>query len=161
MFPRPIDVYLNDHLAGATLGSDLAEHIRDANEGTPLGEVMASVCAEIDSDRETLLGLMERMEVAKNPVKQAGAWVAEKAARVKFGGLGAGERELGTFLALESLSLGIEGKADLWRALREVAGEHPPVAALDLDGLIARAETQRATVERERTAAAVRTLTAT
>jgi hypothetical protein len=38
MADRAMDVYLNDHLAGATLGSNLAEQIRDRHEGTPLGD---------------------------------------------------------------------------------------------------------------------------
>ena len=37
MADKAMDVYLNDHLAGAMLGSDLAEQLRDENEGTPLG----------------------------------------------------------------------------------------------------------------------------
>jgi len=155
---RPIDSYLNDHLAGATLGCDLAEHIRSMNEGTPLGEVMASVAAEIEKDRDTLRQLMQRLEISENRVKRAGGWVAEKVSRVKFSGLSSGEPELGTFMALEGLSLGIEGKADLWRALAQVTDEFAPVAALDLDELIARAESQRSVVERERMACARRAL---
>ena len=46
-----MDVYLNDHLAGATLGSDLAQHIRDQNEGSPLGDVMGSIAPQIEEDR--------------------------------------------------------------------------------------------------------------
>ena len=41
MADKAIDVYLNDHLAGAVLGSNLAEQIRSQNKGTALGELMA------------------------------------------------------------------------------------------------------------------------
>ena len=37
-----MEVYLNDHLAGAMLGSDLAEQILERSEGTPFGDVMLS-----------------------------------------------------------------------------------------------------------------------
>src|SRR4051794_23980219 len=107
---RAMDVYLNDHLAGAMLGSDLAGQIRDRHEGEPLGAVMEAVAREIEEDRETLLELMERMGVGRNPLKQATGWLAEKASRVKFSGVVSGEPEHGAFLALESLSLGVEGK---------------------------------------------------
>ncbi len=40
MADRAMDVYLNDHLARARLGSNLAEQIRDRHEGTSLGDVM-------------------------------------------------------------------------------------------------------------------------
>jgi len=110
MADKPMDVYLNDHLAGAMLGSDLAEQIEEQNTGTPLGDVMARVAAEIEQDRQTLIDLMEAMDTSKNPVKQVTGWVAEKASRTKFSGLTSGEPELGTFMALEAMSLGVEGK---------------------------------------------------
>src|SRR6202022_1518283 len=101
------DVYLNDHLAGAALGTDLAEQIRKRHEDTPLGELMRSITAQIEEDRQALVDLMERMDVAQNPIKQAAGWVAEKASRVKFSGASSGEPDHGAFMALESLSLGI------------------------------------------------------
>ncbi len=70
MADKPMDVYLNDHLGGAMLGSDLAEQIRDQSEGTALGDVMTEIAAEIEEDRETLVELMEAMDVSRNPVKQ-------------------------------------------------------------------------------------------
>ena len=125
MADKPMDVYLNDHLAGSMLGSDLAEQIQKETEGSPLGEVMSSIAAQIDEDRQSLIDLMERMGTSKNPVKQATTWLAEKASRTKFSGLTSGEDELGTFMALETLTLGVEGKASLWRALIAVADRYP------------------------------------
>jgi hypothetical protein len=51
MADKAMDVYLNDHLAGATLGSELAEQIRNRHEGTPLGEVMRSIAPQVEEDR--------------------------------------------------------------------------------------------------------------
>jgi hypothetical protein len=96
---------------------------------------------------------MTRMDTSKNPVKQAGAWVTEKASRVKFGGLTSGGPELGTFMAVESLALGVLGKLSLWRALEQVADKHPAIASVNLDELIDRAQTQYDLLEPERLAA--------
>ena len=148
-----MDVYLNDHLAGAVLGSALAEQLREENEGTPLGNVMASIAAQIEEDRETLVGLMERMGISKNPVKQATTWLAEKATRPKFGGLTSGEPEVGTFMGLENLRLGVEGKVSLWKILNEVSDQYGPLESLNLEHLIERADAQRDALERERIAA--------
>jgi hypothetical protein len=60
MADKAMDVYLNDHLAGAMLGSNLAEQIRSRNRGTPLGELMGSLAPQIEEDRQTLIGLMRR-----------------------------------------------------------------------------------------------------
>jgi hypothetical protein len=151
MADRAIDTYLNDHLGGAMLGTELANQIQEQTEGTPLSEVMTPLAGEIEEDRKTLVKLMEQMGTPRNPVKRVTGWVAEKASRVKFGGL-AGEPQYGTFMALESLRLGVVGKGCMWKVLKEVADRYPPLAATDLDGLFDRAERQQTTIERERIA---------
>jgi hypothetical protein len=158
MADNAMNVYLNDHLAGAMLGSALAEQIRDRHEGTPLGEVMRSIATQVEEDRQTLLDLMERMGTSKSPVKQATGWVAEKASRAKFSGVVSREREHGAFMALESLTLGVEGKTSMWKVLREVASQYPALASTNLNELIDRAEAQHTTLESERLAAGARAL---
>ena len=153
MAEKPLNVYLNDHLGGAMLGSDLAAQIRDQNEGTPLGELMTRLADEIEEDRQTLLDLMEALDVSRNPVKQATGWVAEKASRVKFSGATSGEPDHGTFMALESLRLGVAGKRCMWIALQQVRGDYPELANTDLERLIERASSQEGDLERERIAA--------
>ena len=158
MADSAIDVYLNDHLAGAMLGRDLAEQIGARNRGTALGELMESLAPQIEQDRQTLIELMRQLESSRNPVKQATAWITEKASRAKFSGITSGEPELGTFMALESLALGVRGKAYLWKALKQIADQHPPIASMNLDGLIDRARAQEDALERERLAAGTRAL---
>ena len=145
-----IHTYLNDHLAGAMFGSDLAEQIRTRSEGSPLGEVMASIAPQIEADRQTLIALMEKLGVSQSAVKQATTWMAEKASRIKFGDLSAGESGLGIFMALETLALGVQGKLALWLMLKEIADEYPPIQPAELDRLIERAENQHELLERER-----------
>lgn len=158
MADKPMDVYLNDHLAGAMLGSDLAEQLKESNEGTPLGDLMATLAPKIEADRQTLIDLIDRMGTSKNPVKQATTWLAEKASRAKFSGATSGEAELGTFMAVETLTLGVEGKASLWKALKEVKDKYGPLQSMNLDGLIESAQAQHDALEGERIAAAARAL---
>jgi hypothetical protein len=160
MAHKAMDVYLNDHLGGAAMGVSLVGQIVDHAEGTPLADAMTRLQAEIEADRDTLVELAERMGVTRNPVKQATGWLAEAASRVKFSGLTSGEPEYGIFMALESLTLGVHGKVCLWRALREVRDQHPALAAVDLDELLARADEQHATLDAERLAAGRRALRA-
>lgn len=159
MADNAINVYLNDHLAGAMLGSDLAEQIRSRNQDTPLGALMESLAPQIEEDRQTLIGLMQRMDTSKNPAKQAGAWVTGKVSRAKFGGLSSGQPQLGTFMAVESLALGVLGKLSLWRALAQVADQHPAIGSVDLHELTERAQRQYDLLEHERLAASRRALT--
>jgi hypothetical protein len=112
------------------------------------------VVQEIEQDRQALVDLMERMGTTANPVKRATGWVAEKASRVKFAGIMSGEPDHGAFMALESLTLGVEGKAAMWRALKEVASDHAPLRETNLDELLTRAGAQKTALEGERLAAA-------
>lgn len=155
-----LGTYLNDHLAGATLGLDHARQLAERHDGDAFGPEMAGIAAEIEADRDTLTGLMDQLGLTRNPVKAATAWVAEKAGRVKFSGISSGNAELGDFLALETMSLGVEGKRSLWLVLAGLAPATPELAQTDFDDLIARAERQREGLERERMRAAERTFAA-
>ncbi len=156
---KAMQVYLNDHLAGATFGSNLARQIEGLSDDPDRTARISDLAAQIEEDLESLTALMERMGVSKNPVKQVTTWLGEKASRVKLTGLSSGEGDLGLFMALETLSLGVEGKAVLWRALRQVEDRYPELDAGELDILIARAAGQREVLEAERLAVAGRAFT--
>ncbi len=151
---KALEVYLNDHFGGATMGHALAKQLVSHYHGTDREAVMATLAADIGEDRDTLAGLMERLGTQQNPAKKVTGWVVEKASRAKFSARGAGGADLGTFMALETLSLGVEGKQTMWTALKAVQAQVPAMDAVDLDRLIARAQSQRATLEAERLALA-------
>ena len=104
MANRPIDVYLNDHLAGATFGADLAWQLEARTEGTDFQPEMSRLAADIEADRKTLTDLMDRIGVTRNPAKQVATWVAENASRLKLAGVTSGNDELGTFLSASKRS---------------------------------------------------------
>jgi hypothetical protein len=149
---RLLGTYLNDHLAGATVGVELARRARDQNEGTPLGRFLADLAAEIEEDRETLERVMERLDVGRDRLKQAFGWAGEKVGRLKPNNRLFGYSPLSRVIELEALSLGIEGKRGLWQALR--ATNEPRLAEFDFDALIERAAAQRSSLEEQRLAAA-------
>ncbi len=155
---KAIEIYLNDHLGGAMLGSALAEQIRDYSEGTPFEAEMAKLAREIEEDRQALLVLMDALDISRNPVKQVTGWLAEKASTVKFSGAASGDPDHGFFMALETLRLGVTGKKCMWIALAQVREAYPDLTEVDLDSLIERASAQEQTLERERLAAAARAL---
>jgi hypothetical protein len=144
--------YLNDHLAGSTVGVELARRARDQNEGTPLGRFLAELTAEIEEDRETLKTIMRRLDIREDRVKTAFGWAGEKVGRLKPNNRLFGYSPLSRVIELEGLSLGVEGKRSLWQALK-VSGD-PRLAEFDLDALIARAGAQRTGLEDQRLAAA-------
>ena len=145
--------YLNDHLAGATLGCDHARQLEELTQGTPFGATMSRLAKEIEEDRDELRALMERAGVSENPVKKAGAWLAEKVGRPKLSNDDGADD---VYLALEAMSLGVAGKQSMWEALAVLGDKEPALAGIDLDRLIQRAIEQRAALEAERLATAPR-----
>ena len=155
-----LGVYLNEHLAGSAAGTELAEKLRDNNQGTELGNTMAALHRDIEQDRAALEELMARLEVERHPVKEAAGWLLERLSRLRLNPALTGSAELTRLLETEALSLGIEGKLAMWLALKEHAPRDPRLAATDLDRLVERARSQRRTLEPHRIAAALRAFSA-
>jgi hypothetical protein len=149
-----LGIYLNDHLAGATIGVELARRARGSNEGTEYGEPLARVAQEIEEDRETLKSLMGRLEIGTDRPKVVFGWVAEKVGRLKPNGQLTGYSPLSRLVELEALAVGISGKLSLWEALTEIAAQDARLDTAELGQLAQRAERQRAEVWRLRQRAA-------
>jgi hypothetical protein len=138
-----LGIYLNDHLAGATVGMELSRRAAGSNKGNAYGDVLAGIAREIEEDRETLKGVMDRLEIGHDRVKVAAGWVGEKFGRLKPNGRLLSYSPLSRLVELESLALGISGKLSLWEALKEVAPEDARLDADELGRLAERAERQR------------------
>lgn len=151
--------YLNDHLGGAGTGVEMARRLDEKVAGSPDAAALGPLAAEIEQDREVLRELVEKLGSAQNPVKQAAGWLAEKAHRLAVSDAVLGDRDLSLLLLTETLSLGVEGKATMWVALRAVVASYPPLAEVDLDGLVERARDQRRRLDEVRLAAARRAFT--
>ena len=155
MAQRLLAIYLNDHLAGATVGVELVRRTARENAGTDLGAFLRDrLLPEILEDRQTLERLMRQPGIARSRPKIAAAWVVEKLGRLKLNGELTRYSPLSRLLELEGLAAGIEGKRALWLAL----GETTSVEGFDFDALAERAADQRARLEGHRLQAAARAL---
>ena len=138
---KRLAIYLNDHLAGATVGVELARRLRASNEGDPeFGPALAEICAEVEVDRETLKAVMDRLGVGRGKLKPAAAVLGERLGRVKPNGQLCGYSPLSRLDELELLQIGVAGKRRLWRALECSHADDLP--AFELDALAERAAGQ-------------------
>jgi hypothetical protein len=151
---EPISIYLNDHLAGATAGLQLARRVAGRNRASAWGRELEAIAADIESDRTALLHVMDRLAVAQDVVKAALGWGIAQASRLKLTGELLGYTPLSRLEEIEALALGVEGKLALWQALRRALSGDPRLQGVDLDELIARARAQRRLLERLRMQAA-------
>jgi hypothetical protein len=149
---QSLAIYLHDHLAGAAYALDLVGSMRDNFRGQELGEFAAMLFAEIAADKEVLHSVASRLGPSSDILKDSVAWLTEKVSRFKIAHND--PTGLGLFELLEFLTLGIHGKAALWRALSEIREQHDELARIDFAKLLKRAEDQEQAVERFRLAAA-------
>jgi hypothetical protein len=151
-----LGIYLNDHLAGATGGVELAHRMAASRKGLMPREVMQQLTVDIAEDRAVLLEIMKSLGVAARSYKVCAAWIGEKAARLKFNGHVVARSPLSSLEELEMLRLGVEGKAAGWRTLRVLAERENRLDTGRLDELISRARRQADLLEELRVKAADR-----
>jgi hypothetical protein len=151
-----LGVYLNDHLAGSTAGLALARRLADAE--ADWAPELGRLSGEIAEDRETLLGLMARLDVPVQRYKKLLAWAGERAARLKPNNRLVERSPLSRVIELEAMRLGVEGKAAGWRTLCEVADTEPRLPGERLEELLARARRQAEELEKLRVRAVTEAL---
>lgn len=139
-----LSIYLNDHLAGATFGSELARRAAGQNRGTEFEAELEQLATDIDADRAELERIIDTLGKPRDQIKPRLAWAAEKAGRLKPNGQLRGYSPLGRIIDLEFLVLATTGKLRLWNLLKALAAAE---TSADLDELIRRAGDQRTAVE--------------
>jgi hypothetical protein len=152
--PGLIGIYLNNHLAGATGGTQLAWRAAAAAGGTAASGDLRRFAAEMAQDRATLLQIMVALNVPVRHYKVYAAWIGEKAGRLKFNGHLTSRSPPSSLVELEMLRLGVEGKAAGWRTLRVLADQDTRLDPGQLDELIARAQRPSGLLEELRVRAA-------
>lgn len=140
--------YLNDHLAGSVAALELLDRLIKACEGKTLERFFRDLRSDIHADQEQLRELIAKLGVGESAMRKAGAWFAEKLSRPTIDL--DDEAEIGLYLALETLVLGITGKRSLWRGLQCASRTVPELARLDYAGLEKRAIEQCERVEARR-----------
>ncbi|WP_203135236.1 NAD-dependent epimerase/dehydratase family protein [Microbacterium sp. JZ31] len=115
-----LGLYLSDHLTGATAGVDRLERMAKAYKDTDLGPALDGLWKEVRGERAFLKDLIESLGLRRRPYRQAAAWVAEKAGRLKTNG-----RPLGSpmtpVLEIDLMRGAVIGKLGGWETLAELA----------------------------------------
>jgi hypothetical protein len=141
--------YLHDHLAGSHFAIELLDSIHKQYEQEELGEFALALSEEIKQDQAILQAIISQVAEAHFDLMEAAGWMAEKASQLKLR-RDDSEGGIGTFEALESLTLGIRGKQALWHVLPVIRQVDARVPDNDYDALAARAEEQFRRVENRR-----------
>jgi hypothetical protein len=140
-----VGTYLNDHLAGSVVGRELSKRAAGENRGTPLGSFLEKLHGEIVEDRQSLLDVMDALDVGEDHVKTVAARVGERIGRLKPNGNLLSYSPLSRVVELEGLAVGIHAKGALWASLAQM--DHPRLEGFDFAALEARAHRQREELE--------------
>ncbi|MFD8695443.1 hypothetical protein [Kitasatospora purpeofusca] len=138
----PLNVYLNDHLTGAFGGSALARRMAETHPHLARASALRQLARDVEQDRDDLVRIMNRLGV---PVRHYRTWLGvagERLGRLKPNGTLVRRSPLSDLIELETMRVGVEGKAALWRALRAIADQDARLDPDDLDRLTQRADEQ-------------------
>ncbi len=145
----PLATYLHDHLAGSHFAIKLLDSLHEQYLGEDLGDFAAAIRAEVKKDQQTLQTIIDQVGTTHLDLTEAAGWLVEKTTQFKL------QRDdsrggLGTFEALETLTLGIRGKRALWKVLPKIREVDQRIPDLDFEHLRVRADDQFSLVEDQR-----------
>lgn len=124
--PETIDeqllgLYLSDHLTGATAGLSRLERMAKDFTDTPVHSEIAGLAADIRRERDLLRQLLHDLGLRQRPHRQAAAWLAEHAGRLKLNGRLLSRSPMTLVLESELLRAAFLGKIGGWQTLEELA----------------------------------------
>lgn len=146
---RLLSIYLNDHAALGVVAVEIARRAAAGHAGTPFGDHARALARWLDGHAAALERLMTALGVRRNPLKLRGAWLMEKAGRLKLNGRIRSTSPLSAVVEAESLLATVGAFAVLWRGLDHL--RDPSIArSVHTAGLAAEADEQLGELERRR-----------
>ncbi|MBB5060636.1 hypothetical protein HDF16_005372 [Granulicella aggregans] len=139
-----LTTYLHDHLAGANAAIEVIGLLQKHSGEPVLVSFLTSLLIEVQEDKLTLEKLLSSLSLGPSTLKDSAAWVGSQVVSLKVRG---GKNAFGAFEGLEFLSLGIQGKLHLWKALERSVACGGVQDKPDFRLLIERAEVQHRNVE--------------
>lgn len=151
---QALRIYLNDHL-GASVGAiEWAEHCLARTSSGALNTFLHTFLREVKEEQAVLRDMVDRIGGTENRLKQATAWVAEKAHRLKPNDDLLHYTDLTRLEALESLGTAVSGKLMLWKGFAVILADEPRFEDIDFQFFEQRSKEQLAGIEQHRLAAA-------
>jgi hypothetical protein len=151
---RLLRSYLDDHAAVLLAAVNVADRMRASPRHAGRAALLEEVGASLRDDRAVVVALLRGAGGSPSRVKGTGAWLAERAGRLKPNGSLTSTTALTPLVELEGLGAMLQWDRAMWRALERAGGPGAGDAAPRAE----RAERHMADVERERLAVAAAAL---
>jgi hypothetical protein len=141
-----LKIYLDDHRAGATAGTNLARRVWRKNRSGPWGTELNEIRQLIKAEKQTLDSVRAAVGIRGGQGKKALALLFAQAARLKPNGHFLGYSPLARLVELEALMSGVQSKLGLWAALLETSSSFPGLAPFDFAALGEQSEAELRTL---------------
>ncbi|GAB3593671.1 hypothetical protein CFAEC_00175 [Corynebacterium faecale] len=128
-----LQLYMSDHLTGATAGVGRINRMANDFVDTPMFGRLGRLVDEISAERDFLERLINDLGLQQKPHRQAAAWVGERVARIKSDGRILDRSPMTMLLETELMRGAVTGKLGGW----EVLLEHAETLGLDPEVFVA------------------------
>ncbi len=150
---KMVSILLNDHLATATAGIELARRARGSNDEGELASFLDRVEHDLEANLAVLHEVMVRLNVGPDRLKQLAGWSGEKLGRLKPNGRLTSYSPMSRVTELSSLTLIYQHQLLLWRSLERLFAGEPEFSDVDLAARAERSERLREETARHATEA--------
>lgn len=137
-----LEIYLDDHWAGAGAGAALAHRLSRHNHATEWGSKLAWLASQVEQDQRTLNEIRTALGFDGGTLKRRAAQVGERLGRLKLNGRVLGYSPLSRLVEAEAMMTVVGAKHRLWGALGQSVAEYEPLTRFDFGQLAASAEKQ-------------------
>jgi UDP-glucose 4-epimerase len=114
-----LNLYLSDHLTGATAGGERIERMAEAYIDTPMFAKLSQLAEEIRLERAFLQKLIHGLGMKQMPYRQAVSWVGERVGRLKSNGRLLSRSPMTMVLEAELMRSAVVGKLGVWQTLED------------------------------------------
>lgn len=120
---RLLQIYLTDHLAGATALLQRLKQMRKSYSDLPIHDDITRITAKIHAERRQLKGIIKGLGLSRRRHQELLAKLGELLGRLKLNGRLVSRSPLTPLLELELLRSGVIGKLSLWQTLGLLADD--------------------------------------
>jgi hypothetical protein len=146
--------YLRDHLSGSDVAVAVVHRLVSTDQSAADRYLFERLAKEFDEDRSVVRTLLNELGASGRSIKRAAGVASGAMLSVTAGGA---PGELSLVRTLEGLSIGVQGKRCMWRALQNITTP----GGMDFVALEAKAVRQWDAIEDRRRDLVIRTLSAT
>lgn len=118
-----LELYLNDHLAGAAAGKSRIAHMAKAHADLPIVDDLRRLSDEISEEYDRVAALIHELGLHRLYYRQAMTAVGERAGRVKFNRRLFQRSPMTPVLELEFMRGAVSAKLGLWDLFEKIGPE--------------------------------------